>query len=520
MTHTFLCVQEFLFYFSMLVKTYASAVCGIEAYTVTIETDVSPGINYCLVGLPDSAVRESQQRIATAVQAVGLRIPGKRITVNMAPADIRKEGSSFDLPLALSILAASQQIYAPFLEQCITMGELALDGSLRPIKGALSIALHARACGFKACVFPTASAYEAAVVDGIAIYGVDHLAQVLDVLAPCGDMLLKPLSPVDLATVPQEACPYDFAQVYGQEQAKRALEVAAAGGHNVLMSGPPGAGKTFMAKCIPGILPPLSKEESIETTRIYSAYGHSFGQQGLMAQRPFRSPHHTSSIVSLTGGGGNALPGEISLAHNGVLYLDELPEFSRAALEVLRQPMEDGTIHLARAQYHVEYPASFMLVASMNPCPCGFLGHPTKSCTCTEYQVQRYASRLSGPLLDRIDILLHVLPVKADDLFAATHHPRSSAQIRQAVERVRTCQRLRYAAFPGVHCNAQMRQAQLPLFCALSSPVAAFLKSALQRLQLSARAHHRILRLSRTIADLADSPAIEIAHIAEALQYR
>ncbi len=510
----------------MLVKAYGSAVCGIEAITVTVEVDVSPGLNFFLVGLPDSAVRESQQRISTAVQAVGLRIPGKRIVVNMAPADIRKEGSAYDLPIALGILAASSQINAPLLSECVCMGELALDGSLRGVRGALSIALHARECGYRACIFPLESAYEAVHLDGIQIYGVSHLEEVLRIvegtgtIAPLLPGMLPEKDPADeeLSVVP------DFSQVCGQEQAKRALEVAAAGGHNVLLSGPPGAGKSFMVKCVPGILPPLSTEEAVETTRIYSVAGQLDGHRGLIRTRPFRSPHHTASAVSLTGGGMKALPGEISLAHNGVLYLDELPEFPRASLEVLRQPMEDGQIVLSRAKYRVVYPARFMLVASMNPCPCGFYGHPTKPCTCTELQIQRYRSRLSGPLLDRIDICMTVDPVPVEQLLAQwqpqSRLPESSAVIRDRVAEARQVQRRRFEQVSGVHCNAQMLPVHLNRLCPLAPAEQRFLKEALLRLQLSARAHHRVLRMARTIADLEQQERICVNHLAEALQYR
>lgn len=505
----------------MLVKAYGSAVCGIEAITVTIEANVSNGINFYLVGLPDSAVRESQQRISTAVEAVGLRIPCKRIVINMAPADIRKEGSAYDLPLALAVLAASEQIQAPMLDTTLCMGELALDGTVRPVRGALSMALHARDCGIKACILPLESAREACVVDGIDVYGVTHLAQVLDLVEGFGE---EPALKPDLSQndgLLQADYP-DFAQVRGQAQARRALEVAAAGGHNVLMSGPPGAGKTFMARCLPGILPPLTQAEAVETTRIWSVAGLPRSEAGLMRSRPFRSPHHTASVVSLTGGGASALPGEISLAHNGVLYLDELPEFPGRALEVLRQPLEDGTIQLSRVRYKVSYPARFMLVASMNPCPCGYRDHPSRECICTEYQVQRYRNRISGPLLDRIDIQLQVKPVEVDDLIPERTgvFGESSAVIRRRVEKAREIQRERFSHFEGIHTNAHIKVDQLPLYCSLQKESRLFMKQAMRRLDLSARAYHRILRLARTIADLEGSAAIEIQHLAEAIQYR
>ena len=508
----------------MLVKAFGSACCGIDALTVTIETDVSVGINFFLVRLPDNAVRESQQRINTAFESLGLRMPGRKVVINMAPADLRKEGSAYDLPIALSILAASEQIRAPELSSFVCMGELALDGRLRPISGALSIALHAKANGFKGCIFPIESAQEAVAVEGIDIYGAEHLSQVISLLA--GEKHLAPLEAPEWTT--NEAASLrglDFADVKGQEQAKRALMIAAAGGHNVLMIGSPGSGKSFMAKCLPSILPPLTKEEAMEATRIYSVSGRysvetgRIEEHGLIRNRPFRAPHHSASIVSLAGGGPQAMPGEISLAHHGVLYLDEIPEFSRQALEVLRQPLEDREITLARMRYRISYPANFMLVASMNPCPCGYYGSSRRNCTCSQSAVQRYMGRISGPLFDRIDLHISVDALSPDELTNTTP-ANTSASIREQVVAARKTVRLRFAKDPSTFANAQMNRKQIQQFCAIDAESATYLKQCIHTLGLSARAYDRILKVARTIADIEGAQSLRIEHLAEAVQYR
>jgi len=508
----------------MLVKAFGSACCGIDALTVTIETDVSVGINFFLVGLPDNAVRESQQRISTAFESLGLRMPGRKVVINMAPADLRKEGSAYDLPIALSILAASEQIRAPELSSFVCMGELALDGRLRPISGALSIAIHAKAEGFKGCIFPIESAHEAAAIEGIAIYGATHLSEVIALLA--GEKYLSPLkAPAWTTNNSALSQGLDFADVKGQEQAKRALMIAAAGGHNVLMIGPPGSGKSFMAKCLPSILPPLTKEEAMETTRIYSVAGRYAGEagrleeHGLIRNRPFRAPHHSASIVSLAGGGPQAMPGEISLAHHGVLYLDEIPEFSRQALEVLRQPLEDRVITLARMRYRISYPANFMLVASMNPCPCGYYGSTKRSCTCSQQAVQRYMGRISGPLFDRIDLHVSVEALSPDELINTTR-AASSAEIREQVMVACKTGRVRFAKEAAIFANAQMTRKHIQQYCAIDVESALYLKQCIHTLGLSARAYDRILKVARTVADLEGAKDIRTEHLAEAVQYR
>ncbi|WP_291859680.1 YifB family Mg chelatase-like AAA ATPase [Marinilabilia sp.] len=503
----------------MLVKTFGAAVTGIDALTITIEVNVTRGIRFFLVGLPDNAVKESQQRIESVFKELGHKWPGKRIVVNMAPADTRKEGSAYDLPIAIGVLAADEQIRSDRISNFMMMGELSLDGSVHPIKGALPIALKARADGFKGFIVPKKNVREAAVVKGLEVYGVETFKEVVDFLV--GQLDLKP-EVVDTEAEflkEQSRSEIDFADVKGQESVKRALEVAASGGHNIIMVGSPGSGKSMLAKRIPTILPPLSLDEALETTKIHSVAGKLNGDISLLTRRPFRSPHHSISDIALVGGGSFPQPGEISLSHHGVLFLDELPEFKRSVLEVMRQPLEDRTISISRARFTVDYPASFMMVASMNPCPCGFYNHPDKQCVCSPGVVQKYLGRISGPLLDRIDLHIEVVPVPFEKL-AGQKPAESSELVRQRVIKARKIQTERFREFPDVHCNAQMNTKLLARYATPDEGGQAILKNAMEKLDFSARAYDRILKVSRTIADLEGSEEIEAYHVAEAVQYR
>lgn len=503
----------------MLAKTYSAAVNGLQVTPVTVEVNITRGVQYHLTGLGDGAVKESRDRLVAALPNSGFKFPVAEITVNMAPADLRKEGSGFDLPLAIGILAATDKVQPDLLDKYMLVGELSLDGTLQPVRGCLPIAIQARKEHYKGLIVPKQNVREAAVVNNLDVYGMERLIDVVKFLNGLSDFEPTVVDTRKEFYEHQYKFELDFADVRGQESVKRALEVAAAGGHNLIMIGPPGSGKSMMAKRLPSILPPLSLSESLETTQIHSIAGKLSQETSLISQRPFRSPHHTISQVALVGGGTNPQPGEISLAHNGVLFADELPEFSKSTLEVLRQPLEDRRITISRAKYTIDYPCSIMFVASMNPCPCGYFGDPTHHCVCTVSQISKYMNKISGPLLDRIDIQCEIQPVPFEDI-SKLQPGEPSAVIRERVIAARKIQEKRYAAVKGVHCNAQMTEKMLNEYARLDNETMEMLRNAMQRLSLSARAYSRILKVARTIADLEGKENIEMHHVAEAVSYR
>lgn len=503
----------------MLIKVFGAAVQGIDATLITIEVNSSRGCMFYLVGLPDSAVKESHQRIISALQVNGYKMPTTNLVINMAPADIRKEGSAYDLPLAIGILAARETISSEKIPHYLIMGELSLDGSIQPIKGILPIAIKAREEGMEGLIVPLQNAREAAVVNNLKVYGVSNIKEVIEFFNNERELEPTSVNTREEFYSQQNSFEFDFSEVKGQENVKRALEVAAAGGHNLIMVGAPGSGKSMMAKRLPSILPPLSLGESLETTKIHSVAGKLGRNSSLISQRPFRDPHHTISQVAMVGGGSFPQPGEISLAHNGVLFLDELPEFNRTVLEVLRQPLEDRRITISRVKSTIDYPASFMLVASMNPCPCGYYNHPTKACVCSPGQVQKYLNKISGPLLDRIDIQIEIVPVPFEKI-SDQRQGEPSILIRERVIQARQIQEKRFASYSGIYCNAQMTSKLLAIHARPDEKGLQLLKNAMDRLNLSARAYDRILKVSRTIADLDESENILPCHLAEAISYR